>query len=654
MTAEPDIVANHREELIALLTEAAEIEHGLMCCYLYAAFSLKTSDDSGLTPAQLVATRRWRAVVMDVAIEEMMHLGLVANLMSAIGARPNFSRQNFPVSPGFHPAGVVVELMRFNKATIDHFVFLERPEGVELPDGEGFDSTRSYERRMDEGALLPSAQDFLTVGHLYRSIEAGLDNLARKLGESELFIGAPGAQMEPQVSGFDKLIRVADLASARRAIEAIVEQSEGAPGHTEDSHYAKFCKVRDEFAAMCAADPDFDPAWPAAHNPVLRSPPDPEGRLHVTGAEARQLLDVANSAYGLMLRCLMGSFGQPDASEADQGVLYGAAIDLMHAVAPLAERLARTAARVDAATPTAGMTFTLPRSITAVATIPLALRFAAERAEEIAHFCEAHAQDSPELGAATPGFVAVAKNLKARLAARGEPAIAPGPTPALAPTPNAPLTRPSGDVEEAVGKDVTICFNAKRCIHSRFCVLEAPNVFKANTPGKWLYPDAMEVERLVAIAEKCPSGAVTYVRRGDKSEEPAPLVNVARIRENGPYALSADIDLAGEALLRATLCRCGASKNKPFCDGSHSSIGFTASGEFATRPSEPLDPRAGKLTVTLRTNGPLKVSGPLEICSGTGRTVDRVTTTALCRCGGSANKPFCDGTHARIGFRSDM
>src|SRR5579862_9931 len=100
MSAEPDIVAEHREELIALLTEAAEIEHGLMCCYLYAAFSLRTSDDAGLAPDRLAAVRRWRGVILDVAIEEMLHLGLVANLMTAIGARPNFTRQNFPVSPG--------------------------------------------------------------------------------------------------------------------------------------------------------------------------------------------------------------------------------------------------------------------------------------------------------------------------------------------------------------------------------------------------------------------------------------------------------------------------------------------------------------------------------------------------------------------------
>ncbi|MBV1703651.1 MAG: CDGSH iron-sulfur domain-containing protein [Hyphomicrobiales bacterium] len=650
MKAEPEIVAETREELVGLLAEAAEIEHGLMCCYLYAAFSLRTSDDGGLDAERRAAVRRWRGTVLDVAIEEMLHLGLVANLMSAIGARPNFSRQNFPVAPGVHPAGVVVELRRFDEATLDHFVFLERPEGTDLPDGTGFASTRTYERRMDPGALLPTAQDFLTVGHLYRSVSAGFERLAAKLGERALFCGAPEAQMGPGVSGFGAMIRVADLAGAKRAIEAIVEQGEGAPGHAENGHYAKFLSVRDEFRALREADPTFDPAWPAAHNPVLRMPPTPEGRVHVTEAEPRRLLDVANSAYGLMLRCLMAAFGQPDADETDQAAFYGAAIDLMHAVAPLAERLARLPA-TDAGAPTAGMTFTLPRSVTPLASVPLALRFAVERAGDLAAACRAHAAQASALAEAAPGFERIRAALDARRAARDST----NPAPAVAAIMSAEFPMPSGatGVEVANGASVTLRFDAKRCIHSRHCVLEAPDVFKANTPGEWIFPDRMDAARLVAIAEKCPSGAITYARRDEIAGEPAPPVNVARLRENGPYAVNAALELDGARELRATLCRCGASKNKPYCDGSHSSIGFSASGEPATRPSEALRSRGGPLRVTPMRDGPLSFEGPLEICSGTGRTIDHVTATRLCRCGGSANKPFCDGTHAKIGFRSD-
>ena len=196
-------------------------------------------------------------------------------------------------------------------------------------------------------------------------------------------------------------------------------------------------------------------------------------------------------------------------------------------------------------------------------------------------------------------------------------------------------------------------FEARRCIHARHCVLGAPRVFLANVQGPWLYPDEMDAEGLVHIARSCPSGAITYQRLDGGPDEPVPEVNELRLRENGPYAIRADAELVGHGrLLRATLCRCGASQNKPFCDGSHNAARFTASGEPASRASAPLAQRGGRLEIRPEPDGPLVVTGSIEICTGTGRTIDRTTQARLCRCGGSADKPFCDGSHARIGFRS--
>jgi CDGSH-type Zn-finger protein len=136
--------------------------------------------------------------------------------------------------------------------------------------------------------------------------------------------------------------------------------------------------------------------------------------------------------------------------------------------------------------------------------------------------------------------------------------------------------------------------------------------------------------------------------------EQAPKVNVLRVLENGPLALHAPALIEGRQIgLRVTLCRCGASKSKPFCDGSHRSVQFTASGEPPTRESSALAQRDGPVNVVPRPNGPLKLEGSLEIVSGTGRTVERCTEAFLCRCGGSARKPYCDGTHKKIGFQSD-
>jgi CDGSH-type Zn-finger protein/uncharacterized Fe-S cluster protein YjdI len=208
------------------------------------------------------------------------------------------------------------------------------------------------------------------------------------------------------------------------------------------------------------------------------------------------------------------------------------------------------------------------------------------------------------------------------------------------------------DFDVARTRDITLHFDGGRCVHSRHCVLEAPTVFLANTRGAWLHPETTTVEHCVRVAHNCPSGAITYERHDGGPAETAPAVNVVRVRENGPYAVHAEIDLPG-AGLRATLCRCGRSRRKPYCDGSHREAGFTATGEPTAQASEPLDQRGGALAITPVVDGPLQLRGNVEICTGTGRTLLRTQSTRLCRCGGSNNKPFCDGSHARIGFRSD-
>jgi CDGSH-type Zn-finger protein/uncharacterized Fe-S cluster protein YjdI len=207
-------------------------------------------------------------------------------------------------------------------------------------------------------------------------------------------------------------------------------------------------------------------------------------------------------------------------------------------------------------------------------------------------------------------------------------------------------------IEEVAGKDIVIRFDDARCIHARNCVLSHPEVFVPNVAGAWIHPDAASAEAIAALAHTCPSGAITYERRDGGPAEAAPQVNTLRLRENGPLAVNAA--LAGAVTgYRATLCRCGASKSKPYCDGSHRATGFTATGEPAELTSEALPQRGGSLTVTPLKNGPLQLDGNLEIVSGTGRTLNRVTQAYLCRCGGSGNKPYCDGSHRKLGFTAD-
>ena len=191
---EEPFVIEHREALIYMLCEAAELEHGIMCQYLFAAFSMKEQASEGLTEDQAATVRRWRKQISHVAAQEMLHLALVQNLLSAVGAAPHLLRPNFPQPASHYPAGVHLTLLPFGEAALRHFMFLERPEGMALHDAPGMAAFRRAAPAMQPGDIAPRGQDFATVGHLYRSIEAGIENLARKHGERWLFVGPPRAQ----------------------------------------------------------------------------------------------------------------------------------------------------------------------------------------------------------------------------------------------------------------------------------------------------------------------------------------------------------------------------------------------------------------------------------------------------------------------------
>src|SRR6187431_3183355 len=135
-----------REALIHQLYEAAELEHNLMCTYLYAAFSLRLGTEEGLTAEESDATARWRRDILKVAVEEMGHLTAVWNITAALGGSPRFGRLNFPLDPGGLPASVVVRLEPFSEAVLQHFIFLERPADSNEPDGEGFQPEYTFRR----------------------------------------------------------------------------------------------------------------------------------------------------------------------------------------------------------------------------------------------------------------------------------------------------------------------------------------------------------------------------------------------------------------------------------------------------------------------------------------------------------------------------
>jgi CDGSH-type Zn-finger protein/uncharacterized Fe-S cluster protein YjdI len=655
MDGHPNVFeAPSREKLVHALYEAAELEHNLMCTYLYAAFSLKSPGDEGLTAEQSAAVARWRRVILDVAIDEMGHLAAVWNVTAALGATPRFGRMNFPLDPGYLPAGVEVKLAPFNQAVLQHFIHLERPHGSDEPDGEGFAPERIFLRGSAAPRLTPMGADYATVGDFYAIIGRDLQLLADRVGESAAFCGDPAYQLSAAETSLPGLQPVKCLKTALAAFDAIVAQGEGAQADSDRSHFQRFIAVRAEYDAFRAQDPGFVPAHPAAHNPVLRRPPRPEGRVWIEDEEAGRTVDLANAMYGLMLRLLAYSYTMPSPA-AEKGLAADLATALMRAMTLMGEHAARLPAGPSNPECRAGVSFTTLRDAGALPAGAGARNFFIERLDELTRALDTLAPDAAGRVGKTMSIMSglVARAAKGFAAAGAQPVatVVPIAAPVVQ---DAPATRVEDGVEIVEGKNLTLLFEGKRCIHSRLCVTGAPEVFLANVQGPWIHPDAMDTEELAGIARSCPSGAIRYHRRDGRPDETAPPVNLLTVREAGPYAVHAPIMLNGEpAGLRATLCRCGASRNKPYCDSSHHGIGFAASGEPPTGAADALAVRNGPLGINPQIDGPLEVRGNLEITSGTGRVVARIQSARLCRCGGSQNKPFCDNSHERIGFRSE-
>ena len=658
-TMMPDaMAAPTREVLLHALYEAAELEHNLMCTYLYAAFSLRDGEGEGLRPREAEAVARWRREIIGVAIDEMAHLAAVWNITSALGGAPRFGRTNFPLDPGYLPARVVVKLAPFGMPVLQHFIHLERPLSSQEPDGDGFTPERVFERGTIGNRLTPMGIDYATVGEFYATLGAGLRKLVDRVGEDQAFCGDPALQLAPPEIDLPGVHRVRCLKSALAAFDAIVTQGEGAPEHATGSHFDRFCRMRDEYHALLAENPAFTPHHPTATNPVLRRPPRPEGRVWIESPAAIETVDLANASYGLMLRLLAHAYAVVS-PRPEKALSVDLAIGLMQALTSLGEHAARLPAGASSSGCNAGVSFTTLRDAATLPPGPAAHRFFIERLAELSAAAQSLPTSASErLARASKLLGALARRAAAGFGAQAQESAvatpaAPVPSATAQPVAQVPVQAIADGVETVQGQALTLMFEARRCIHARHCVTGAPTVFLANVQGPWIHPDTLDTERLVGIAQDCPSGAIRYRRKDGGLEEAPPPVNLAAVREAGPYALRGRLRIDGvDAGFRATLCRCGASQNKPYCDGSHHGAGFAATGEPPSGDTAMLPQRDGVLAIDPQPDGPLQVRGNLEITSGTGRVVARVTAARLCRCGASGSKPFCDGSHARVGFRS--
>jgi CDGSH-type Zn-finger protein/uncharacterized Fe-S cluster protein YjdI len=209
-------------------------------------------------------------------------------------------------------------------------------------------------------------------------------------------------------------------------------------------------------------------------------------------------------------------------------------------------------------------------------------------------------------------------------------------------------------VKRYTSEAVDVTFDGARCIHAAECVRGLPAVFDTQK-WPWIDPTQAGADAIVEVVLRCPSGALHFERKDGGTAEAAPAQNRVLLRSNGPLYVRGDVRLntaEGQLLLhdtRMALCRCGQSKHKPFCDNAHLAVQFSDPGAVA--PSDVTIVEAGgELVITLRVDGPLKLQGPFTLVSGDGASEHHASDAALCRCGASANKPFCDASHKRIGF----
>lgn len=364
MTQENPIIIEDREELIYMLSEAASLEHMIMCQYLFAAFSMKRDVSEGVSEAQLAAIKRWERQISLVATQEMLHLTLVNNLLSSIGAIPFLGRPNFPQRARYYPAGVQLALLPFGKDALQHFLFLERPEGMDLQDASEFEvlAVPRPSIAVDDGQVVPQEQDFATVGHLYRGIEQGFRHLVAKYGEQRVFVGPRRAQATQKHFSWPQLVAVTDLATACQAIETIVEQGEGARGDWRDCHYGKFLNIAEEYRQFKEQEPQFEPARPAV-GAFVNPPADVNDFTLISEPQTATVSELFNASYQALLQTLLRYFMHGTESDEELTILSNVAVDAMfQLIRPLGELLTRMPLGHEYPDKTAGPAFEIYRA----------------------------------------------------------------------------------------------------------------------------------------------------------------------------------------------------------------------------------------------------------------------------------------------------
>ncbi len=381
----------NRAQLIYLLTEAAELEHGIMCCYLFYAYSMKRGVEEGISEEQLRFVRRWRRAIIQVSIEEMLHMCLTCNLLTAVGGAPHLRRPNLPVSPNAYPPSFKLELVPFSWQSLENFLFIERPEELEPGEGESTGLGLSFSPPPKLSDIFSSARAYESQGRLYHGIEDGLQYLAQKYGEDGLFLGPPKAQIAGAYFKLPGLNPVTDLTSAEAALQGIIVQGEGARGVSKDSHHGKFLTIQEEYRQLLKDDPNFQPGRPVMRNPYSMLPSDVSNDGEVNLIEDALSVDISNlfdGCYELLILLLGRLFAHGEESEEELTQLSDITEKLMmDVISPLGEALTALPAGPSNPGLTAGPSFRFSRDVNTPPHRTAARALFIERLNELSAYC---------------------------------------------------------------------------------------------------------------------------------------------------------------------------------------------------------------------------------------------------------------------------
>ena len=383
---EPAKSTFHREALIALLHQAAELEHGLSCVYLFAAFSLKDKSDPHLPEAAVETVRRWRHTITGIAVQEMGHLAIVSNLLTSLGTAPHLDRPNFPQSCIYYLPQYRLDLLPFSETTVERFIYFERPESKRHQPGAP--AAVEVPATGNENEIGPKAETFRTVTDLYAAIQSGLDALVTRLGETAVFVGPKPPSAVARFFQANGWLPVNSLDTSQQAIENIITEGEGDRGGRANSHYGKFADIQKELQDLMRLHPDFQPARPVVTNPFPRTPPDAAEDVNVIDDQlATMVSDFFDQCYGTMLQLLGRFFLLGDESEGEAEILMEAALGMMKGVIePVGRALTALPAGSSHPGRTAGPSFMVIRTVHPLPFRPAAWALLRERLLELSAY----------------------------------------------------------------------------------------------------------------------------------------------------------------------------------------------------------------------------------------------------------------------------